>query len=83
MVITVDIPESIVREAESRGIAVEALVRERLEVAPDFASRPGWRRFGSGTIAPAEAAANIRRLRQEQTLGGEITIKQLIEESRP
>jgi hypothetical protein len=83
MVISVDVPESIVREADDRGIAVEALVRERLDVSPDFASRPGMMRFGSGSKTPSEAAADIRKLRVGQTLGGEITIKQLIDESRP
>jgi hypothetical protein len=81
MVLTLDIPESIVREAESRGMAVEELVRERLE--PDFVPVTGRMPFGSGPLTPAEAADDIRKLRVGVTLGGEVTIKQLIEEGRP
>jgi len=82
MVMTVDIPEQVVREAAARGMAVEALIQERLQTASDFASRPGSQRFGSGPASPATAAADIRELRSGQTLGGGITIRQLIEEGR-
>jgi hypothetical protein len=82
MVMTIDIPEKVMREAEARGIAVEALIEERLNGVSEVASRPGFTRFGPGWKAPAEAAADIRDLRTGQTLGGEITIKQLIEEGR-
>lgn len=82
MVMTVDIPEQVLHEAEARGMAVEALVQERLQIASSFASRPGFQSFGSGPSAPAQAAADIRELRNGQTLGGVATIQQLIEQGR-
>jgi hypothetical protein len=78
MLMTIDIPEKAVAEAESRGIAVEALIREKFE-ATHFP--PGFVQLGSPTMSPAEATARIRELQQRYTLGG-ITIKELIEEGR-
>jgi hypothetical protein len=37
MQIAVDIPESVGREAEERGIAIETLVQERLSGTAEFA----------------------------------------------
>ncbi|MEO7028495.1 MAG: hypothetical protein ABI147_03740 [Acidobacteriaceae bacterium] len=82
MVMTIDIPEEVVRAAATRGIAVEVLIQERLHGASEFASRPGFTRFGSASKTASEAVADIRELRSCQTLGGEVTIKQLIEEGR-
>lgn len=82
MVMTIDIPESIVSEAALRGVPVEAIIQERLSRSSDYVSRPGFRRFGTSEQTPAKAAADIRDLRLGQTLGSDVTIRQLIEEGR-
>jgi hypothetical protein len=79
MILTITIPESVVEEAKSRGISVEALVRERIAVAPnEFKSvLPN-----ATPMTPAEAGSGLREMRKRYTLGNTVTIKQLIEEGR-
>lgn len=80
----IDVPDSAVKEAEARGIAVEDLLKEKfLPVQEGEDARfAHLMRFGPGTKTPAEAAASMREMAQRYTLRGQVTIKQLIEEGR-
>jgi hypothetical protein len=70
MILTIDIPESLVEEAKARGISVEALVREKIEMGPDASVcvSPTAKRFGVGTKTPDEAVASILEMRKKYTL---------------
>lgn len=81
MVMTIDIPDAAVKEAESRGIQVEELLREKFTTHVEERILPGSRPFGNGTRTPAEAGASICKNRKRYTLG-DITIRELIDEGR-
>jgi len=73
MLVTIDIPESVVAEAKARGISVETLVREKIEGAPEApmsVSRMS-KRFGPGTKTPEEAVESILEMRKRYTLNDE------------
>lgn len=83
MLVTIDIPESVVAEAKARGISVEALVREKIEVAPEAELEAADLQASQiRPMTPAEAGTGLREMRKRYTLGGTVTIKQLIEEGR-
>ncbi len=83
MLVTIDIPESVVAEAKARGISVETLVREKIEVAPDNGHEATDLAVSQiRPMTPAEAGAALREMRKRYTLGDTVTIRQLIEEGR-
>lgn len=82
MTITIDVPETIVHEAKSRGIPVEVLIEEKLVPPPlPAVERPGFKRFGTGTRPVAEVIDGMTERRKNFPLG-DVTIKQLIDEGR-
>lgn len=82
MIVTIDIPVSVVDEAKARGISVEALVRAKIEVPSERLENEDSAAPAIRPLTSAEAGAGLREMRKRYTLGGTVTIKQLIEEGR-
>ena len=83
MTITIEVPETLVQEAEARGIPIETLATERLAPpAIEDLERPGFTRASPERKTIAEAIHSIRENRKKSTLGPNVTIRQLIEEGR-
>ncbi len=87
MVMTIDVPEKIVRDAQASGISVEQQL-ERLaqrEREPDLSGLvPVGRQYSSleeAAAARKEAGERMREIASRNTLGG-LSIKELINEGR-
>ena len=87
MVMTIDVPEKIVRDAEASGISVEEQLQRlaQRQREPDLS---GLIPIGRQHSSPEEAAAarrkageRMREIASRNTLGG-ISIKELINEGR-
>lgn len=76
MELTIKVPDGLMKEADTRGVSVEALVRERLRADT---SESLW--AGIPKKNAAEAVARMLERRKNFPLG-EVTVKQLIEEGR-
>jgi hypothetical protein len=95
MVITIDIPDRVVAQAAAQGKSVAELVSDALDhipgppPVPTEASKglprgtppPGFVWLGPPKGTPEDAAAAIRQIASQNTLGG-LKIKNLIEEDR-
>ena len=90
MLMTIDIPENVIKRAELSGRPVAELIEQAvysLDREPnEFEIRrgpptPGFRWLGTPTKSPEEAAAAIREIASKNTLGG-LDIKDLINEGR-
>jgi hypothetical protein len=82
MQLTLDIPEKIERKAAELGVEVSVLIEQAFDfIAPD-PPPPGFTRLGLPRWTREEATAVIKEIQRTHTLGGEVTIKQLIEEGR-
>ncbi len=78
MQITVDISERVAAKAEADGVSVEAFVKTVAERAAEAEPEVTWVRMEPGPYTPQEAVRNIRELSKGLTLGGDITLKELI-----
>lgn len=87
MLMTVDVPEKIVRDAEIHGITVEQELQRlaHAEREPDLTGLvPIGRQFATPEEAAAarrEAVERMREIASRNTLGG-ISIKELVHEGR-
>jgi len=80
MQVTVNIPDEVVEQMQSRGLSVDAYV-QRLVAADAVVSKHGLVRLGPGPYTPEEAGRQIRELRKGNRLDG-LKLKDLIEEGR-
>ena len=87
MVMTIDVPEKIVRDAQASGISVEQMLQRlaQQEGQPDLDGLiPIGRKFDTpeeARQARERAAQSMREIASRNTLGG-IRIKDLINEGR-
>jgi hypothetical protein len=63
-------------------VDVRELVNQAFDVIAPEAPAPGLNRLGIPRMTRAQATAAIRELQRTHTLGGDVTIKELIEEGR-
>jgi hypothetical protein len=82
MQILLEVPDELAAEAQSRGVSLESYVKEIVETARKPKAEIQWNRFGPGPYTPQEAGRNIRELSKRITLGGDVTLKKLIDEGR-
>lgn len=59
---------------------MERFAQQVVEVAVGTTPRFEWDSFGPGPYNPQEAVRNMRELSERLTLGGEVTLKELIHE---
>jgi hypothetical protein len=81
MELTIEIPEKLIKRAEELGVPVRTLVDQALNQMIEEPIPPGFVPLGVPTMTRAEAAASIREIQKNHTLGG-LNIKELIEEGR-
>jgi hypothetical protein len=82
MQLTLDIPEKIERKAAELGVEVSVLIEQAFDVIAPDPPATGLNRLGLPRMTRAQAAEAMTELQRTQTLGADITIKQLIEEGR-
>ena len=80
MQITIDVSEKVAAQAEANGLSVKKFAEQVVEDAAGDKPRFEWDSFGPGPYRPQEAVRNIRELSRRLTLGGEVTLKELIHE---
>jgi len=80
MQITIDVSEKVAAQAEANGLSVEKFAEQVVENAAVAKPRIEWDSFGPGPYSPQEAVQNIRELSKRLTLGGDVTLKELIHE---
>jgi hypothetical protein len=80
MQVTVNIPDEVAAQVQSRGLSLDAYV-QRLVASDAVVSKHGLVRLGPGPYSPEEAGRWIRELRKGNRLDG-LKIKDLIEEGR-
>ena len=80
MQVTVNIPDEVAAQVQSRGLSLDAYV-QRLVSSDAVVFKHGLVRLGPGPYTPEEAGRQIRELRKNNRLGG-LKIKDLIEEGR-
>jgi hypothetical protein len=84
MVMTIDIPEKIVKHAQQLGVPVNDLVLQAIDQIGEETQLPESVRLGSSNTTQADrdaAGAAIREIASRNTLGG-LKIKDLILEGR-
>lgn len=78
---TIDIPETVIERAASRGVPVSALIAEAVASLMDESIPAGFVRLGTSSMTREEATEALLEIQRTHTLGG-ISIKALIEEGR-
>lgn len=81
MVMTIDIPDRVVKHAAHLGVPVNDLVSQAIEQIGDEPLPAGFVRLGPAKHSPEEATAIIRDIASRHTLDG-LSIKELIDEGR-
>ncbi len=81
MVMTLDIPDKILQEAEARGVSVESYLQDAFADDAETGPMPGFTRIAGLRGNPKAAAASIREIASRNTLGG-LKIKDLVNEGR-
>jgi len=82
MELTIEIPAKIEQKAAELGVDVRELVNQAFDVIAPGPPTLDRNPFGLPRMTRAEATAAIREIQRTHTLGGDVTIKELIEEGR-
>jgi len=82
MELLIEIPPKIEKKAAELGVDIRVLVDQAFDVIAPSAPTPSMTRLGLPRMSRAQATTAIRELQSRQTLGGTVSIKELIEEGR-
>jgi hypothetical protein len=82
MLLTIEVPAKIEQKAAELGVDVRVLLRQAFDFIASDGATSDANPFGLPMMTRAEATAAIRNIQRTHTLGGEATIKELIEERR-
>jgi len=80
MELLIEIPTKVERRAVELGVDVRVLVDQAFDAIAPAAVDPGFTKLGLPKMTRAEATAAIRELQSRLTLGGSVSIKELIDE---